>query len=364
MIHVYCRQRAARFIARVLYLTAALGCSASFSDNAMTAQIKFGVLGDSDSHSFHDRVLLNEPQVRGGEFRAVTYQWTEIIARLRPQQIDMGKWGEWGMPGRLAGLLGAVGLEDRAPRKEDYRYNFALSGAKCENLTTGMSRQTQRLIYRMDREPAAWARGIVTIRIGINSIGTHDALARFAQSGLTKTAQHEVDACAAHVRESVRLIRSKHPTTRIVLIGILNNADFIPWLGDWRTPPELRHIAAVMDAYDAHLQQLAAADPNILFWDDRAWFAHYFGSRDEAGAPRYRSTRLTGPTSITYTQGDAPTNAILADNHAGTVWNGLWARDLLSALNARFGYSFKPIAESEIAALADPDGKLGIAAPR
>jgi hypothetical protein len=352
-----------KLLGSIFCLSACVHCAAAADLNPMKNPVNFGVLGDSDSHSFHDRVLLNEPKIRGGEFRAVTYQWTEIIARLRPQQINMGEWSTWGMPGRFAAMLGWIGFEDRAPRKEDYRYNFAISGAKCESLTTGMSRQTQRLVYLMDRDPAAWVDGIITIRIGINSIGTHAPLARFAHSGLSTAAQTEVDECAGYVRDAVQLIRAKHKTTRIVLIGILNNSDFIPWISHWKTPQELQNIAAVMDAYDAALKQMAATDANILFWDDRAWFAHYFGDRDEQGQPRYHGTSLGGRT-ITYTQDDAPFNAILADNHAGTVWNGLWARDLLEALNRHFGYAFTPITTQDIANLADPDGKLGIAAPR
>lgn len=355
---------AARNSFRCALLLIVLGLGNFAAQAAAPSRVMFGVLGDSDSHSFHDTVLLNEPRERGGAFRSVTFQWTEIIARLRPHEVDMGAWEKWGTSGRLASLLGKIGLEDRAPRKEDYRYNLAISGAKCENLTTGMSRQTQRLVYLMDKDKAAWVKGIVTIRIGINSIGTHPALSRFAQKGLVPETQQEVSDCAAYVRESVALIRAKHPTTRIVLIGILNNSDFIPWIGHWQQPRELRNIAAVLDAYDEALKRLAAKDSNILFWDDRAWFAKYFGDRDEVGKPRYHSTHLIGPTPITYTQGDAPMNAILADNHAGTVWNGLWARDLLEALNRRFGYAFTPITEPEIAVLADPHGKLGIAIPK
>src|SRR5690606_3915477 len=107
------------------------------------------------------------------------------------------------------------------------------------------------------------------------------------------------------------------------------NADFVPWIDDWTAPQELTRIAAVMDAYDAGLKDIAARDANILFWDDRAWFAGVFGARDADGIPRYHATALAGPTPITYSQGDEPTHAILRDNHAGAVWNGLWARDLL-----------------------------------
>jgi hypothetical protein len=332
--------------------------STQAATNSKNPSIKFGVLGDSDSHSFHDGIILSDPALRGGTYRDVTYQWTEIIARLRPQQIDMGAWGKWGAPGRIAAVLGMIGLEDRAPRKQDYRYNLAISGAKCENLTRRMSRQTQRLVYLMDQEPQAWTNGIITIRIGINNLGMRDALERFARDGLTREAQQQVTDCATYVRDSVGLIRNRHPATRIVLIGIFDNANAVDSLDRWQQPQQLQNIATVLDAYDAELKQLAMNDPNILFWDERAWFAKQFGGRDSTGKPNYRRTQTIGSITLNYTQGDAPTNAVVADGHIGTVWNGLWARDLLQALNQRFGYAFHPIMETEISTLADPQGKI------
>lgn len=326
--------------------------------------IKFGVLGDSDSHSFHDAIILSDPTLRGGQYRDVTFQWTEIIARLRPQQIDMGEWGKWGMPGRIAKALGMIGLEDRAPRKQDYRYNLAVSGAKCENLTTGLSRQTQRLVYLMDQDAPSWTNGIITIRIGINNLGMSGASSRFARDGFTPEAQREVEDCATHVRDSIKLIRAGHPTTRIVLIGIFNNANAVDSINQWQQPWQLRNIAAVLDAYDARLNQLATVDPNILFWDERAWFARQFGSRDETGKPNYRGTQRVGSMTLHYTQGNAPSNAVVADGHIGTLWNGLWARDLLDTLNRRFGYAFDTITEAEISALADPTGEFSVAGSR
>lgn len=343
--------------AMLVLLGVVTGCTPAPESKTLDSPVYWGVLGDSDSHSFHDDVLLGAPDIRGGEFKAVTFQWTEILGRLRGHQIDMGKWDIWGKPGRVAEVLGWIGFEDRAPRKQDYRYNFAISGAKCDNLTKGMSRQTQRLVYLMDREPEAWASGVVTIRIGINNIGVHAALDRFAQSGLSAAAKMEVAECTDYIRNAIALIRANHKTTRIVLIGILNNADFVPWIDHWKNPTPLQNIAAVMDAYDADLKAMASTDPNILFWDDRAWFAKYWGDRDDDGRPRYHGTQLDGPHTISYSQGNEPLHAILADNHAGTVWNGLWARDLLEALNRRFGYTFTPIDTAEISRLADPDGK-------
>jgi hypothetical protein len=61
-----------------------------------SGSIRFAVLGDSDSQSFHDSLTLADPSLRGGPYRATTWQWTEVLARLRGDQIDSGEWGAWG----------------------------------------------------------------------------------------------------------------------------------------------------------------------------------------------------------------------------------------------------------------------------
>src|SRR5690606_24486956 len=95
--------------------------------------VPLAVLGDSDSHAYHD--TLHFPPgwpARGGPSRAITFQWTEVLARRRPEAIDLGPWGRWGMRRSWARVLGRLGRTVRAPRKEDHRHNFAVSGARCE----------------------------------------------------------------------------------------------------------------------------------------------------------------------------------------------------------------------------------------
>lgn len=121
--------------------------------------IPLAVLGDSDSHSYHDTISFKNPLERGGKFRSITFQWTEVLARLRNNQIDQGYWGVWGSRrGLIAEFRSALGLEGRAPKKLDFRYNFAVSGAGCADLVEGYSRQTQRLLYLMKKKTLAMAK--------------------------------------------------------------------------------------------------------------------------------------------------------------------------------------------------------------
>ena len=71
----------------------------------VSPKLRLAVLGDSDSHSFHDAVSLHygTPEARGGAQQASTWQWTEILGRLRPRDIDQGLSGRWAAAGPAPG---------------------------------------------------------------------------------------------------------------------------------------------------------------------------------------------------------------------------------------------------------------------
>ena len=104
-----------------------------------SSAIPLAVVGDSNSHSYQDNVWFPaDTTERGGALRSRTFQWTEVLARLRGHQLDQGPWMPWGRPGVVALAREWMGLSGgRAPRKEDYLYNFANSGAACKNLKIG-----------------------------------------------------------------------------------------------------------------------------------------------------------------------------------------------------------------------------------
>lgn len=313
--------------------------------------IPVGVLGDSDSHSYADSLFMGAASARGGPLRNETRQWTEIWAALRPDEITLGPWGSWGTRGRIAAAARAVGLHGRAPPKRDFRFNLALSGARCDALTTGFTRQLPPLLDLMDRDPEAWARGVVVVRIGVNSFGQPRHLDAFARGEPVPA----LDTCVALHREVVERIHARHPSTRIVLVGIFNNAHWARVLDRWRDPRALRRIGAALDRFDAALRGLAAASPRVAFHDDRAWMAAHWGGRGPDGAPAYRPYVLDGVVPVTNTAGDAPGNLVVADGHLGTAANGLWLASLVELLNRDFGLGLTPITEAEIVGLLPLD---------
>ncbi|MEJ7747317.1 MAG: hypothetical protein WKF61_11365, partial [Luteimonas sp.] len=99
-----------------------------------SAAIPLAVLGDSNSHSYQDQISFPaDSKERGGARRPQTFQWTEVLARMRGHELDLGAWVTWGRPGFVARAREWVRLPGgRAPKKQDYRYNFANSGAACK----------------------------------------------------------------------------------------------------------------------------------------------------------------------------------------------------------------------------------------
>ncbi|CAG9224158.1 conserved exported hypothetical protein [Paraburkholderia tropica] len=328
-------------------VTAQQSADAVSGSPASAGRVNIAVLGDSDSQSYYDGQ-------RGGAWRATTWQWTEVLARLRGDQIDFGKWGVWGSNKYEAYVADKLGLGARSPRKTDYQYNFAVSGASCEQLMGRSQRQARRLVALMDTDPQAWSHAVVLIRIGVNDIGQHDILDAWAHDRNAARPAAVTDACISAVGEAVGLIRSHHPQTRIVLVGVLSNADWSVEFDHWQSAAEIANIDAGLDRYDNGLRKLAAANDNVVFLDDRAWFRSLWGERDDQGRPVYKTVRLAPGWAITNTDGDDPHNAVLADGHAGVVWNTLWAQHLVGTLNAAFGLHIEPITDAQVIGFLQP----------
>src|SRR5690606_28467084 len=117
-------------------------------------------------------------------------------------------------------------------------------------------------------------------------------------------------------------------------------------------PAPLARINAALDRFDQALRARAEADRRVLFFDERAFFAREFGGRDARGRPAYLD-RPTAGIVLRHSQGDAPWHLVVADGHAGTLWNGLWAREPVARLR-RLDPSPAAISEAEVAALAAP----------
>ena len=98
----------------------------------------------------------------------------------------------------------------------------------------------------------------------------------------------------------------------------------------------------------------------MAFFDDQAWFAARWGSREATGMADYRRVRFGSRFEVSNTGGDDPRHATLQDGHAGTVWNALWAQSMVELINERFGLNIPGLTTDELVNFVDADGQLGM----
>ena len=72
--------------------------------------------------------------------------------------------------------------------------------------------------------------------------------------------------------------------------------------------------------------------------------------RGADGAPAYGSVAILDELKVANTAGDAPANAVLANEHAGMVWNVLWVQELVALMRRDLGVELTPIEDAERAA--------------
>jgi hypothetical protein len=310
------------------------------------------ILGDSDSHAFHDRLNLDPTLgARGGAFHGVTWQWSEWLAKIRPDTVDMGEWGRWGTGWQTAWVHDKLKLSGRSPAKLDNRYNFALSGAGCGVLEQGHKTAT-RLVALMNREPLRWTRGTVVIRIGVNDFGQPEFLEALAHKAQDPAVQASIAACLRDIDSAVALIHAHHPQVSIVLVGIFNNAHWAKVTDRWQDPAALSRIQQGLNVFDQGLQAMVAHDPSRLaYFDDQAWFRQHWGERNAQGLPAYRTLVVGGHFAVSNSSSDHPSHSVLADGHAGTIWNLLWAQSLIDLINRHFAAGIPPVDEPELSAV-------------
>lgn len=318
-------------------------------DSPFEGRVPIGIIGDSDSCSYQGQIVFNHGDPpSGGDYHVSTLQWPEVLARIREEQVYLGDWRVWGISRWLSmtRLRDGLGLRWRGPRKKDYRFNFAWPSG-CSNLLEGGWRQVPRLVEVMNENTACWQRGVVIIRIGVNDFGK-ESLDELAADPSAPAVRRTMQRCLTEIQKSVALIRSKHPETHIVLVGIFDNVNWPEYLGKFRSGLEVSNVARGLDYFDDGLRSLCASGSNMAFFDDRAWFRGHWGARDLNGEPAYNIVTAGSDLKVTNTAGDAPRNAVLANGHAGLVWNVLWVQSLVNLIRVSFGLPIDAITDQEV----------------
>lgn len=311
-------------------------------------RMPIAVLGDSDSHSYRDSHIGTR---RGGDYHAVTWQWTEILQQLRSHQVELGQFSHWGTRGIVYRLRDQLGLDARMPRKQDYEYNFAFSGATCDKLATDSNQKQAYLLGKLiDKNTAYWNNGLVIIRIGINNIGTWPMLQAYINDDASAT--QAIYNCIAHIDDAIRLIRQHHASVRIALVGIIDNSNWP--IFEKVSDAEHKTINQYLDIFDKGLIDIATKDDNVTFVDDRSWYENSLGFWKNGSYIGDRHYPITDAFFATNTKGDHPQHIVLGDNHASTIANAMWLNNLISHINKQFGFTLSPISKDEISSLIAP----------
>ena len=171
------------------------------------------------------------------------------------------------------------------------------------------------------------------------------------------------ERCTQRIRESVRLIHAGHPDTRIVVVGVSNETSDPLQFDRWQSARESRNILTALGRLNAALRAMAESEPRTIFFDDDAWVQDHWGGRDADGKPAYRTLTVGGTLQVSNTMGNAPTHAILQDDHAGLVYNALWAQSLVERLRAGFGLPLTPISDADVARFVLPLAEASLRAP-
>lgn len=310
--------------------------------------LPLAVLGDSDSHSYHDRIGFGTVgPLRGGAYRDITFQWTEALASLRGAEVDLGQWGKWGRPWYVQAIRHRLGRSGRSPRREDYLYNFAYSGARCESLNE-RPQQVDSFLFVAAQDKEYWQRGVVIIRIGINNFGMDDSLERLSKDPLDPAVRAEMAWCVGQIAMAVQRIKEAIPEVAVMVVGIFDNSNWPPLLERWQSAMEIANIQQGLDYFDNSLRTVLTGWRRVAFFDERAWFRATWGGRNDSGEPAYRTQRIGCALEVQNTSGDSLDNAVLSDGHAGVVWNVLWVQALVAQLRASFGLTITPLADAEI----------------
>ena len=314
------------------------------SADSLRDRIPVAVLGDSDSHGYHD-VFDN---LRGGRFNDISFNWAEVWELLHGNEIELGEQGAWGSSYRFARIWHALGLRTQAPRKFDFQYNYAVSGMTCQSLLNTWPYQARWLLDRIRRDRTYWDNGLVVIRIGINDLGQAYHLENWAESGLDDTARLVVDTCVDYILETTGRLLDSHPGITVVISGIVRDYN-VPTTLVFTDVEEIARIEEVLQYYDNRLLEFTTAESRAVFFDDREWVTELFG--DRARGELIESFSLADRINISNTVGDHPSNISLADLHGGTVYHGLWLRNMLRQLNEQTSYEFTLPTAEDIAGL-------------
>lgn len=275
--------------------------------------IALGIMGDSGS----DEYRANDN--RGGTYRDTTFNWAELLQRFR--NINIGEWGT------------------RAePRRTGYEYNWARSSALSDDLIstgqhTGLASQI--------------ANGLVShvyIQIGTNDFspwnGTYEAI---YENTITPTQlENKISGIVSNILLAIDTVQSAGPVN-VVMATLMDRGNTPKFLNDFPDPAKRQRVTDVITEINTRLK--AGALSRGVAVADLFNISNYISSRiDQNGY-----LNVGGELISMVTVGNEPHNVILGDNeHAGTVFSGIFANFISAAFNSAFNLNIPEFTDNEI----------------
>jgi len=184
------------------------------------------------------------------------------------------------------------------------------------------------------------------IRIGQNDWGQLIELQ--ARDPMAPELDGAIAYCKQEIVAAIALIHVSHPSTRILVVGVVNEADDPANSDKYQTAFATSNLRVALSRFNNMLRTVATGNPKLAYFDDDAWFETRWGRRSPEGKWDFKAVDLGSTLRVAYTAGDDPHNALLNDHHAGLAWNALWVQSFVKRLNEAFSLAITPVSDDEV----------------
>lgn len=282
-----------------------------------TPALRIGILGDSTVDEYRGT------DNRGGEYADGTYNWLELLVRLR--SFDAGQWGDW-----------------PEPRRTGYEYNWARSAATARSLLedgqhTGLAEQVSEGLI-----------DVVVVSVGVNDFAIFNDEYEAVYSGaITGDAldQKVTDLIADYTTAVDTIIAARDIP---VIVSTIPDQSLTPSvMSDQRfSDPDRRQI--VSDAIRRVNEGIVAManERDLPYLDFDAMYLSLLPLIQ-------KGFTIEGSTINMFAKGDDPHNGVLSDGiHPGTVVEGIVANTYLELINKALNLDIPSLTDTEIARAA------------
>lgn len=285
---------------------------------AQTFSIKgVGVLGDSQADEYRT------DDSRGLTYASTTFNWVELLARYR--NINFGPNGTWG-----------------EPRRSGYEYNFSRTGATVNSMFVSGQ------IDGLAKEVKDGNVNVVIIAIGANDFApyiTPDGYDAIYNKQVSKTDQiRKKNQIISDIATAIDILKSSGEV-RIILVLIPDWGNHLGVRLAFPIPEQRMQVSSLVQETNNDLVKLAENE-NIVSVNPNDFYQRVFEDS-------LSGVTIGGETFTAVLPGDDPRSLFLEDGtHPGTILNGLFANEIILALQQSTAASINLFTDEEILSMA------------